>query len=94
MGGILYSLFASLPAFCSTGWESKRQACHEISFSWAQDPNNNRIAQWLNVVPKQGIVDLSVQLAPEATLGTYSVAVADGKTFGTFSVEEYGRWEN
>ncbi|XP_010847648.1 PREDICTED: LOW QUALITY PROTEIN: alpha-2-macroglobulin-like protein 1 [Bison bison bison] len=54
-----------------------------------QDPNNNRIAQWLNVVPKQGIVDLSFQLAPEATLGTYSVAVADGKTFGTFSVEEY-----
>ncbi|XP_043736825.1 alpha-2-macroglobulin-like protein 1 isoform X2 [Cervus elaphus] len=54
-----------------------------------QDPNNNRIAQWLNVVPNQGIVDLSFQLAPEATLGTYSVAVGDGKTFGTFSVEEY-----
>ena len=33
------------------------------------------------MVPKQGIVDLSFQLAPEATLGTYSVAVADGKTF-------------
>ncbi|TKC52175.1 hypothetical protein EI555_018153 [Monodon monoceros] len=54
-----------------------------------QDPNDNRIAQWLNVVPKEGIVDLSFQLAPEATLGTYSVAVAEGKTFGTFSVEEY-----
>ena len=93
MGGILYLLFASLPPFCSAGWESKRRACHEISFSWVQDPNNNRIAQWLNVVPNQGIVDLSFQLAPEATLGTYSVAVADGKTFGTFSVEEYGRWE-
>ncbi|XP_007101900.2 alpha-2-macroglobulin-like protein 1 [Physeter macrocephalus] len=54
-----------------------------------QDPNNNRIAQWLNVVPKEGIVELSFQLAPEATLGTYSVDVAEGKTFGTFSVEEY-----
>ncbi|XP_007469423.1 PREDICTED: LOW QUALITY PROTEIN: alpha-2-macroglobulin-like protein 1 [Lipotes vexillifer] len=54
-----------------------------------QDPNDNRIAQWLNVVPKEGIVDLSFQLAPEATLGTYSVAVAEGKAFGTFSVEEY-----
>ncbi|XP_057558260.1 alpha-2-macroglobulin-like protein 1 isoform X2 [Hippopotamus amphibius kiboko] len=54
-----------------------------------QDPNNNRIAQWLNVVPRQGIVDLSFQLAPEAILGTYSVAVAEGKTFTTFSVEEY-----
>nr|XP_058938488.1 alpha-2-macroglobulin-like protein 1 isoform X2 [Kogia breviceps] len=54
-----------------------------------QDPNNNRIAQWLNVVPKEGIVELSFQLAPEATLGTYSVDVAEGKTFGTFNVEEY-----
>ncbi|XP_015419559.1 PREDICTED: alpha-2-macroglobulin-like protein 1 [Myotis davidii] len=54
-----------------------------------QDPNNNRIAQWLEVVPEQGIVQLSFQLAPEATLGTYTVAVAEGKTFGTFSVEEY-----
>jgi hypothetical protein len=57
-----------------------------------QDPNSNRIAQWLEVVPKQGIVDLSFQLAPEATLGTYTVTVAKDKTFGTFSVEEYGRW--
>ncbi|XP_008561491.1 PREDICTED: alpha-2-macroglobulin-like protein 1 [Galeopterus variegatus] len=54
-----------------------------------QDPNSNRIAQWLEVVPNQGIVDLSFQLAPEATLGTYTVAVAEGKTFGTFNVEEY-----
>ncbi|XP_051059496.1 alpha-2-macroglobulin-like protein 1 [Phodopus roborovskii] len=54
-----------------------------------QDPNNNRIAQWLEVAPQQGIVDLSFQLAPEATLGTYTVTVAEGKTFGTFSVEEY-----
>ncbi|XP_026358288.4 alpha-2-macroglobulin-like protein 1 [Ursus arctos] len=54
-----------------------------------QDPNTNRIAQWLEVVPEQGIVDLSFQLAPEATLGTYTVAVAGGTTFGTFSVEEY-----
>ncbi|XP_031526558.2 alpha-2-macroglobulin-like protein 1 [Vicugna pacos] len=54
-----------------------------------QDPNSNRIAQWLNVAPKQGIVDLSFQLAPEATLGTYTVAVVEGNTFGTFSVEEY-----
>lgn len=60
-------------------------------FIWTQDPNNNRIAQWLDVAPQQGIVDLSFQLAPEATLGTYTVTVAEGKTFGTFSVEEYGR---
>nr|XP_058138725.1 alpha-2-macroglobulin-like protein 1 isoform X2 [Dasypus novemcinctus] len=54
-----------------------------------QDPNSNRISQWLEVVPEQGIVDLSFQLALEATLGTYTLAVAGDKTFGTFSVEEY-----
>ncbi|KAM8912429.1 alpha-2-macroglobulin-like protein 1 [Lycaon pictus] len=54
-----------------------------------QDPNSNRIAQWLEVVPQQGIADLSFQLAPEAMLGTYMVAVAGGMAFGTFSVEEY-----
>ncbi|XP_007935351.1 alpha-2-macroglobulin-like protein 1 [Orycteropus afer afer] len=54
-----------------------------------QDPNNNRIAQWLEVMPKQGIIDLFFQLASEAMLGTYTIAVAGGKTFGTFSVEEY-----
>ncbi|XP_019481705.1 PREDICTED: alpha-2-macroglobulin-like protein 1, partial [Hipposideros armiger] len=54
-----------------------------------QDPNNNRIAQWLEVVPKQGIVELSFQLAPEAMLGTYTVAVAEDKNLGTFNVEEY-----
>ncbi|XP_017514328.2 alpha-2-macroglobulin-like protein 1 [Manis javanica] len=54
-----------------------------------QDPNGSRIAQWLDLVPEQGIIDLSFQLAPEATLGTYTVSVAEGKTFGTFSVEEY-----
>ncbi|XP_008823718.1 alpha-2-macroglobulin-like protein 1 [Nannospalax galili] len=54
-----------------------------------KDPNSNRIAQWLDVIPRQGIVDLSFRLAPEATLGTYTITVAEGKTFGTFSVEEY-----
>ncbi|KAM9674111.1 alpha-2-macroglobulin-like protein 1 [Trichechus inunguis] len=54
-----------------------------------QDPNSNRIAQWLEVVPEKGIVDLSFQLSSEAMPGTYTVAVAGEKTFATFSVEEY-----
>ncbi|KAM6162664.1 LOW QUALITY PROTEIN: alpha-2-macroglobulin-like protein 1 [Erethizon dorsatum] len=53
-----------------------------------QDPHGNRIAQWLEVAPRQGL-DLSFQLAPEVVLGTYTVAVAEDKTFGTFSVEEF-----
>lgn len=83
-----------MSTFCGAKWKSDRQVHQEASFPWTQDPNSNRIAQWLEVVPEQGIVQLSFQLAPEATLGTYTVAVAEGKTFGTFSVEEYGRWEN
>lgn len=73
---------------------AERVASHimQLLFIWTQDPNTNRIAQWLDVAPRQGIVDLSFQLAPEATLGTYTVTVAEGKTFSTFSVEEYGRW--
>uniref|UniRef100_H0X4U9 Alpha-2-macroglobulin like 1 n=1 Tax=Otolemur garnettii TaxID=30611 RepID=H0X4U9_OTOGA len=61
----------------------------KVALPHLADPNSNRIAQWLEVMPRQGIVDLSFQLAPEATLGTYTVAVAEGRTFGTFSVEEY-----
>ncbi|CAM4440186.1 unnamed protein product [Lepidochelys olivacea] len=54
-----------------------------------QDPNRNRIGQWLDVRPRQGIVDLSFQLADEPSLGTYTINVASTKASSTFSVEEY-----
>ncbi|NXH87084.1 A2ML1 protein, partial [Edolisoma coerulescens] len=53
----------------------------------AQDPSGNRIAQWQEVTPRQGIVDLSLPLASEPALGTYSISVG-GKSH-SFSVEEY-----
>ncbi|NXL67634.1 A2ML1 protein, partial [Chordeiles acutipennis] len=52
-----------------------------------KDPNGNRIAQWKDVSPQQGIVDLSLPLAAEPALGTYIIEV-EGKTH-SFSVEEY-----
>ncbi|NWV18179.1 A2ML1 protein, partial [Origma solitaria] len=52
-----------------------------------EDPSGNRIAQWRNVTPQQGIVDLSLPLASEPALGTYSISV-EGKSH-SFSVEEY-----
>ncbi|XP_074791229.1 alpha-2-macroglobulin-like protein 1 [Natator depressus] len=55
-----------------------------------QDPNRNRIGQWLDVRPRQGIVDLFFQLADEPSLGTYTINVASTKASSTFSVEEYG----
>ncbi|XP_010075936.1 PREDICTED: alpha-2-macroglobulin-like protein 1 [Pterocles gutturalis] len=53
-----------------------------------QDPNQNRIGQWLDVRPKQGIADLSFQLAPELSLGTYTISVLNPKVSSTFKVEE------
>ncbi|XP_014795548.1 PREDICTED: alpha-2-macroglobulin-like protein 1 [Calidris pugnax] len=54
-----------------------------------QDPKNNRIEQWLNVVPKDGIADLSFQLSDEPLLGTYVINVTNAQAYGSFSVEEY-----
>ncbi|KAF1402140.1 Alpha-2-macroglobulin-like protein 1, partial [Spheniscus humboldti] len=52
-----------------------------------QDPKGNRIAQWLNVTPVGGIVDLSFPLAAEAPVGEYTIKMPD-RTH-TFRVEEY-----
>ncbi|XP_062451350.1 alpha-2-macroglobulin-like protein 1 [Rhea pennata] len=52
-----------------------------------KDPSRNRIAQWRDVSPQQGIVDLSLPLSAEPALGTYTIEV--GKTRHSFSVEEY-----
>ncbi|XP_067387170.1 alpha-2-macroglobulin-like protein 1 [Emydura macquarii macquarii] len=54
-----------------------------------QDPNSNRIGQWLDVRPRQGIADLSFQLADEPSLGTYTITVGGTKASSTFSVEEH-----
>ncbi|KAM6438804.1 alpha-2-macroglobulin-like protein 1 [Rhynochetos jubatus] len=53
-----------------------------------QDPNQNRIGQWLDVRPKQGIADLSFQLATRLSLGTYTISVVNPKVSRTFKVEE------
>ncbi|KFV53492.1 Alpha-2-macroglobulin-like 1, partial [Gavia stellata] len=52
-----------------------------------KDPKGNRIAQWLNVTPVGGIVDLSFPLAAEALVGEYTIKIPD-RTH-TFRVEEY-----
>ncbi|NXU05685.1 A2ML1 protein, partial [Buphagus erythrorhynchus] len=57
------------------------------------DPNQNRIGQWLDVRPKQGIADLSFQLADELSLGTYTISAQSFKSSSvqssTFKVEEH-----
>ncbi|NXK74103.1 A2ML1 protein, partial [Amazona guildingii] len=53
------------------------------------DPKDNRIEQWLDVVPQDGIADLSFQLSDEPLLGTYVINVTSAKAYGSFSVQEY-----
>ncbi|NWX65688.1 A2ML1 protein, partial [Promerops cafer] len=54
-----------------------------------EDPEYNRIAEWLNVKSNHGIVDLSFPLASEASLGKYTISVQKDMAQKTFSVEEY-----
>ncbi|NWI23554.1 A2ML1 protein, partial [Sula dactylatra] len=59
----------------------------KLPFVFLKDPSGNRIAQWQEVSPRQGIVDLSLPLAAEPALGMYTIEV-EGKRH-SFSVEEY-----
>ncbi|NXJ21718.1 A2ML1 protein, partial [Dicrurus megarhynchus] len=59
----------------------------KLPLVFLKDPSGNRIAQWREVSPRQGIVDLSLPLASEPALGTYTIRV-EGKSH-SFSVEEY-----
>ncbi|KAM6091994.1 alpha-2-macroglobulin-like protein 1 [Theristicus caerulescens] len=62
---------------------------NEYSQIWLQDPEYNRIAEWLNVKSRHGIVDLSFPLASEAPLGEYTISVQQDMAQKTFSVDEY-----
>ncbi|XP_005531071.1 PREDICTED: alpha-2-macroglobulin-like protein 1 [Pseudopodoces humilis] len=53
------------------------------------DPKNNQIEQWQNVVPQDGIADLSFQLSDEPLLGTYVINVTSSRAYGSFSVKEH-----
>ncbi|NXT54011.1 A2ML1 protein, partial [Pluvianellus socialis] len=52
------------------------------------DPSGNRMAEWWDVSPQQGIVDLSFVLAAEPALGTYIIEV-ESKRYH-FSVKDHG----
>ncbi|KAG9468310.1 hypothetical protein GDO78_023006, partial [Eleutherodactylus coqui] len=52
------------------------------------DPDKNRIRQWLDVSPHQGIADLSFPLANELPLGDYMINIPDANRV-RFSVSEY-----
>ncbi|NXK74104.1 A2ML1 protein, partial [Amazona guildingii] len=62
---------------------------NDYSQIWLQDPEHNRIAEWLNVKSRHGIVDLSFPLASEVPLGEYTISVQQDMAIKTFSVEEY-----
>ncbi|XP_077114612.1 alpha-2-macroglobulin-like protein 1 [Ranitomeya variabilis] len=51
------------------------------------DPDDNRIGQWLDVLPHQGIADLSFPLANELSLGRYTIIIPNAYR-ADFSVSE------
>ncbi|KAM4605890.1 alpha-2-macroglobulin-like protein 1, partial [Discoglossus pictus] len=59
----------------------------KVSLVELQDPNSNRIGQWLDLSPQQGIVNLSFPLDSEAPLGTYTIRTPNGQQL--FHVAEY-----
>ncbi|NXD78635.1 OVOS protein, partial [Halcyon senegalensis] len=57
-----------------------------------QDPEQNKIFQWLEVISKHGIAQLSFPLSLEPILGSYSIIVekmSGEKKYHFFTVEEY-----
>ncbi|KAF7694849.1 hypothetical protein HF521_006572 [Silurus meridionalis] len=57
-----------------------------------QDPNSNRIGQWLQVTTLNGLVDLSYPINSEATKGFYIITIWDEKNqqiTQTFEVKDY-----
>ncbi|NWT12646.1 A2ML1 protein, partial [Vireo altiloquus] len=60
-----------------------------VSEPWGADPKNNQIEQWQDVVPQDGIADLSFQLSDEPLLGTYVINVTSARAYGSFSVREH-----
>ncbi|NXC58046.1 OVOS protein, partial [Aleadryas rufinucha] len=57
-----------------------------------QDPEQNKIFQWLEVTSKHGIAQLSFPLIPEPILGSYQIIVetkSGEKEYQSFRVEEY-----
>ncbi|NWW16489.1 OVOS protein, partial [Falcunculus frontatus] len=60
--------------------------------STLQDPEQNKIFQWLEVTSKHGIAQLSFPLIPEPILGSYQITVekkSGEKEYQSFRVEEY-----
>ncbi|NXS87889.1 A2ML1 protein, partial [Erpornis zantholeuca] len=60
-----------------------------VSELWGADPKNNQIEQWQDVVPQDGIADLSFQLSDEPLLGMYVINVTSAGAYGSFSVKEH-----
>uniref|UniRef100_A0A670KHM3 Alpha-2-macroglobulin like 1 n=1 Tax=Podarcis muralis TaxID=64176 RepID=A0A670KHM3_PODMU len=61
----------------------------------SQDPQGNRIAQWLNQTPSFGILQLELVINQGALLGSYQIVVENPPNYNTyhwFTMEEYGEY--
>ncbi|XP_071793986.1 alpha-2-macroglobulin-like isoform X2 [Asterias amurensis] len=62
-----------------------------ISQIWVETPSNIRVAQWLDEVGEEGLVDLMVPMSANPPLGEWKIVVIRGKerTERTFKVNKY-----
>ena len=65
---------------------------NQIPLIWIETPNNIRLAQWENVEPNQGLVDLEFPMTDEPLLGDWKIMADFGERTAeaTFTVDEYG----
>ncbi|XP_055082249.1 alpha-2-macroglobulin-like protein 1 isoform X1 [Periophthalmus magnuspinnatus] len=68
-----------------------RPTCRNYDIIELEDPNSNRIGQWVNYTADSKILQLSYSLNPEAKEGTYQITVSSGedKIVHPFKVEQY-----
>ncbi|XP_068111358.1 alpha-2-macroglobulin-like isoform X2 [Hyperolius riggenbachi] len=72
--------------------EQFRATNEKFPVIYVQDPQRNRISQWVNVETRRGIAQESFLLAAEPRMGTYTVVAQREKGSQieqTFTVEEY-----
>ncbi len=69
----------------------KPNAADTIKSVWIEDPSDSRLAQWKDVSVKKGLVQLSMPLTEEPTLGTWKISAdleSEGVVTATFTVSE------
>ena len=60
---------------------------------YIETPSGIRMAQWIDQVGEEGLLDLEMEMTPDPPLGEWKIKVDTGKktVTQTFKVDEYGK---